>query len=383
MFNAVAGTTCQIAADSSTNAMGNFTLSLGPVPANDNFTNRLVISGTNVASSSATFGASLEAGEEQTLPGGANSIWWEWTAPADGLARVAVAAAETGAKPHLEAFPASDGPPLPSVPDWPWLPAVVVPSLDLAATAGEAYYFRVTTAGGSSTNVTLTLAFAPQPPLSGEWTAGQFPWVRGGQALWFVQTNVFHDPPDALSCGPLEAGQAAWVQTSFLGPGALKFWWKLSATPTLDRLSVSVLTARIDGGALVQSNYLTGERDWAMCSLSLANRTNVVRWTYSRDSTRRPGPSGPNAAWLDSVAFEPRAPQPWSFSAPRMEPDGSFGVSLRLEAQRQYCFQVSTDLVHWIDLTNFFCRSNASLRYRPRLDTNAPALYLRGFILWP
>jgi hypothetical protein len=60
-------------------------LSFVGLPSNDNFANRTVISGTSIHVTGNTSGATKEPGEPDHggYPGG-HSIWWSWTAPADG-----------------------------------------------------------------------------------------------------------------------------------------------------------------------------------------------------------------------------------------------------------------------------------------------------------
>jgi len=64
---------------------------LGP-PVNDQFANRTVISGTNILRSTMNYLATKEAGEPYHAGylGGA-SVWWSWTAPADGTVTISTA----------------------------------------------------------------------------------------------------------------------------------------------------------------------------------------------------------------------------------------------------------------------------------------------------
>lgn len=61
-------------------------------PANDNFAFRTVVTGTNVNAAGNSIGATTETGEPYHAgkPGGA-SLWWSWTAPADGSITVRTA----------------------------------------------------------------------------------------------------------------------------------------------------------------------------------------------------------------------------------------------------------------------------------------------------
>jgi hypothetical protein len=57
-------------------------------PANDNFTNRFILSGPTASVTNENFGATLELGEPTPARGMASaSIWYQWTAPAGGAAR--------------------------------------------------------------------------------------------------------------------------------------------------------------------------------------------------------------------------------------------------------------------------------------------------------
>lgn len=93
-FSATTGTTYQIAVDGFGGAMGTVVLNVQlaaavTAPANDNFTNAIALSGTNVVTSGRNLGATAEAGEPSHAGHAAtNSVWWNWTAPATGLVAV-------------------------------------------------------------------------------------------------------------------------------------------------------------------------------------------------------------------------------------------------------------------------------------------------------
>jgi hypothetical protein len=83
-----AGTTCQIMVDSLNNGAWAFSLSFSflPVPANDSFADREVLSGTNVVVSTQNFATTLEPDEpEHGSTNGGASLWWTWTAPERGM----------------------------------------------------------------------------------------------------------------------------------------------------------------------------------------------------------------------------------------------------------------------------------------------------------
>lgn len=83
-FDAVAGTTYYIAVDGYDDATGDVALHLAMDPANDDFADALAVtSGTYYGSNR---GATGEAGEPDHagVSGPINSVWYKWTAPADG-----------------------------------------------------------------------------------------------------------------------------------------------------------------------------------------------------------------------------------------------------------------------------------------------------------
>lgn len=84
-FSATAGMEYRIAVDGYNGARGNYVLNLAgflPRPANDDFASRFLIEGTQASVAGNNTGASVEPGEPPL--GGGRSIWWTWTAPANG-----------------------------------------------------------------------------------------------------------------------------------------------------------------------------------------------------------------------------------------------------------------------------------------------------------
>src|ERR1043165_7289833 len=60
-------------------------------PDNDNFATRIALYGTNGTSTGNNAGATKEFGEPDPAFMAARSVWWTWTAPADGSLTVSTA----------------------------------------------------------------------------------------------------------------------------------------------------------------------------------------------------------------------------------------------------------------------------------------------------
>jgi len=81
-----------------TNAFFSFSVT-GPMPPNDLFANRFLLSGASVVAESYTGGAGNELGEPNhsgyPFGGPGQSVWWEWTAPKTGLVTVSTRGSAT------------------------------------------------------------------------------------------------------------------------------------------------------------------------------------------------------------------------------------------------------------------------------------------------
>jgi hypothetical protein len=96
-FNAVAGVTYHLAVDGYHGAAGNISLGLTEtitpvpvVPANDNFSQRIVLTGARVTATGNNAAATLQSGEKRIIAAaGGHSVWWSWTAPATGNVTIA------------------------------------------------------------------------------------------------------------------------------------------------------------------------------------------------------------------------------------------------------------------------------------------------------
>lgn len=86
-FTATSGTIYRIAVDGFAGAGGTVALSIAltATPANNSFSSRIVLSGTNFSTSGANVNATAQSGEPaHTGSAAAKSVWWSWTAPTGG-----------------------------------------------------------------------------------------------------------------------------------------------------------------------------------------------------------------------------------------------------------------------------------------------------------
>jgi hypothetical protein len=84
-LNATAGTTYRIAVDGYSSATGAVQLNIAPPPpANDNFANRIALTGSRANATGSNRGATSEVGEP-AQSGVTNSVWWTWRAPTTGI----------------------------------------------------------------------------------------------------------------------------------------------------------------------------------------------------------------------------------------------------------------------------------------------------------
>jgi hypothetical protein len=124
-------------------------------------------------------------------------------------------------------------------------------------------------------------------------------WSTTGNAAWFGQSAITHDGSAASQSGHISDNQQSLLQTSYVGPATISFWWKVSSEPFWDTLSFSV--------SGVSYTNISGEVDWQQQTFSIPTGMQVLQWIYSKD----PDTSiGVDAGWLDQVTFVGGSPPP-------------------------------------------------------------------------
>ncbi len=164
----------------------------------------------------------------------------------------------------------------------------------------DAGFYRVvvTNAEGSVTSAPASLTVfstAQALALAQSVDAPQLVWLTtNGASAWFGQTNVTRDGVDAAESGPLPHGKSTFMQTTVTGPGTVSFWWKVSSEPGNDPLLFHIGSS--------EKSSITGERDWQWKLFTVSSGTQVLKWTYSKNSSKT---GGLDRAWLDQVLYIP------------------------------------------------------------------------------
>jgi subtilisin family serine protease len=162
--NATPGTTYQLAVDGWSSRTGPINLNIAPTaPPNDNFANRIALTGDTANATGSNIRATAEAGEPNQS-GQINSVWWTWTAPNTGSYNINTVGSGydtwlslfTGnAVSNLSLVAADDD----SGGNW-------TSRIYLNAIAGQTYQIAVE--GWSSSTGPINLNIAPAPPGSGK-----------------------------------------------------------------------------------------------------------------------------------------------------------------------------------------------------------------------
>lgn len=124
-------------------------------------------------------------------------------------------------------------------------------------------------------------------------------WIIGYDADWFPITSPSYDGIDAARSGVIDDEQTSAIGASFIGPGTLSFWWKVSSEFNADIYVFFVNGELID--------WISGETGWLHKEARLSAKTNFVSWEYSKDFVLS---EGDDAAYLDQVIFTPDKIEP-------------------------------------------------------------------------
>jgi hypothetical protein len=155
VFNAVSNTVYGIAVDTGSGDAGWIQLALTyiPPPANDQFANRTLLLGSNVVASGYNIGATAQPGEPDHSgfgAGASNSVWWAWTAPRNGIARLN--SLGTTYSPVIGIYSGSSVSALTQIAS-----GVFVTQIDFAVTNGVSYAIAFDGLSGNTGNIQFSL----------------------------------------------------------------------------------------------------------------------------------------------------------------------------------------------------------------------------------
>jgi hypothetical protein len=284
-FKAQANHTYQIAMDTTAGATFTLLLSLHPPPDNDFFTNATLLTGYPLTVTGTTVAATTETGEPW---GGEHSVWYKWTAPANGKFGMVVSA-DAFDSPGIAVYTGDTLNVLHSIGvnenlDDRWLTS-------FEAEAGVTYRIRI--AGGDAANFSLHLTKAPSAQIS-------FPAERANFSSPATFTILFNGFDDETPAPTLELFQKnlplievhgnAGSHAVQLGSGIHTF--TLVATDNLGLGNSTVTTVLVDGAPnddFTNRFVLEGTTPSATGSVAIAsseideppsNEQRSVWWTW-------------------------------------------------------------------------------------------------------
>jgi hypothetical protein len=231
---------------------------LGPIalaqPANDQFAERTRVTGTNLTLQGTTVDAVVDAAEPYE-----RTVWWEWTAPAEGQAMIAQQ--YNGGSVDLSVYTGTSLAELqPVVSSSPYAPVI------FPVTAGTKYQLAV----GSSYQipVSLTLRFIPHPP--NESFAGRIPLGTGDAQIsgaFGGSTNRSLDPIDDRTFGTV------WYS-----------WTAATSGPVTLKLDVE-LGGMFGYRSWVHLSVLTGDQEDQLVPVALGRTGSYYEPRYGSDAT--------------------------------------------------------------------------------------------------
>ena len=116
----------------------------------------------------------------------------------------------------------------------------------------------------------------------------------GAKGKWYVVTDTTKDGM-ALRSGTISGNYSSSLRTTVIGPGTLKFWYKVSSD------SYDKLKCMVDGAAILNVGGTSGS--WTQKTQAISgNGSHEIIWQYSKDYS---GADGSDCGWLDQVTWTP------------------------------------------------------------------------------
>ncbi|HEX5221480.1 MAG TPA: immunoglobulin domain-containing protein [Verrucomicrobiae bacterium] len=235
----------------------------------------------------------------------------------------------------------------------------------------------------SSTNLLITVS-QPQPINGDFFGMTDLTWQTDGDISWFGQSTISTAGFPAAQTGAIGHGEESILESTLIGPGTLRFWWKVSSEENFDWLIFESLQV---------TNQISGEVDWEEQVIAIEPRTQTVRWRYIKDLN---AVNGMDAGWVARVSFVPATWLDFT-GAPT---NAQAHLALYGVPGQEYAMEISTDATNWQLLRTVLstnritpfvdvAATNAVRFYRARALLDSPILGLSnqtavGFDLtWP
>ncbi len=328
-FFATSGTTYRIAVDGyngwfTSPATGSIALSLthntGIRPANDNFANRITLTGNLVSTNGSNIAGTKEAGEPNHAANtGGRSVWWTWTATTTGYAEIKTSgsnfdttlAVYTGSSVSALTPVASND----NDPD-----GGTTSSVFFGATEGTTYQIAVDGVAGAAGNISLSIqqlarvSFgvgtyfdANEGLIVGQPLAGQDGWTKVGSGGNGLVDNFFNGK-----------GQQAYIGFSPPAPGdtELRLRQPVNFSPTTNEFAFFTVRMKIENSSNSRYDYFKWRfynRDGTrLFTLGFDNQSKDIYFVLDDDVYRSTGYSFNNSTIYDLLIYFDFVGNSWS-----------------------------------------------------------------------
>jgi len=309
-------------------------------PANDQFNNRLILTGSYFAVTGSNTNATKQKGEPNHAgnSGGA-SVWWAWTAPTNG--DVVITTDGSDFDTLLGVYTGSTVSSLSLVATNDDHSVFISSRVRFQAVAGTQYQIAVDGFNdGTNTdsgNITLNLLFVPQPPrpANDNFTNSI---ALSGSAVTTTGSNIeaTHEPGEPLHAGKAGDTSVWWTWTAPANDTVML----TTAGSTFDTLLAVYTGSSLSNLAQVASNDDVYPADGIQISTVYFNA--LAGQTYQIAVDGYDGASGQISLKLATVTARLTMPTPL--------PDGSFQFSVTATAGQVFEVDATADFVTWTPL---------------------------------
>ena len=194
-------------------------------------------------------------------------------------------------------------------------------------------------------------------------------WNTGGNALWFIQTNVVATGKYAVRSGLVVDGQETWLTaTANCLPGTGAFDVRVSSEEGRD-----LLEFYLNGRLLKQ---WSGDAGWQTYLVTVANGVNVLKWRYVKDANFS---AGRDAGFVDNLFLplvtSPLPPQISLLTVPGLT--NQVQIQVLGQPNRTYVVQTTPDFARWTPVvTN--ATTNGSFFWFDTSVATTPQLFYRA-----